>query len=496
MNALPRRSLLERHWFLFLLLALLMRVLYAVVVIGTIREPDAPGSLAIVNDDTWSYLAPIEGILNGGTYEPDYRMPGVGAPYWLFRQFLDEEDSLDAMVLLQLVLSGSAVWLLGLLAFRVSGSDRISLIVYALFLLSTHSSRYDTMIASDSLTVSVVIIQAFIFQRAFDRRNVALLMISGLLLTWLLFIRPVASLLFIPATLGVLFTWKSRPSLLAMVWFLAPLSVIETAWVLRNWKVNHEFNPLTNQGMMPDWISERTRGHVMDFVRGYGGNYIWWEPGADIRWYGEWMSYADADDEGRRAVEPPPDAYVPGYDRDSLVLISTRIREIHSGVLPPQDSIAATEWVNNTLDRYSRMHAEGAPFSHHILSRARMLRYLVAQSGCEFLFDQPFSQLSWWKKIIKITQSMFYAFAMFFGAWYIAAALWKWQRAASLLALWIPVVALYMVCVYPLVLKMAEHRWVMHVYPLFLMMAVLIVVPMIERLVRGRVFQAQQEAGA
>lgn len=271
-----------------------------------------------------------------------------------------------------------------------------------------------------------------------------------------------------------------------MVWFLAPLSVIETAWVIRNWKVNHEFNPLTNQGMMPDWISERTRGHVMDFVRGYGGNYIWWEPGADIRWFGEWMSYADADDEGRRAVEPPPDAYVPGYDRDSLLLISTRIREIHAGGLAPRDSIAATEWVNNTLDRYSRMHAEGAPFSHHILSRVRMLRYLVVQSGCEFLFEQPFSELSWWKKIIKIAQSLFYAFAIFFGACYIAVALWNWQQAASLLSLWIPIVALYMVCVYPLVLKMSEHRWVMHVYPLWLLMGVLAIAPLMERSMSSR----------
>lgn len=485
MSIVPSRSVLERHWISFVVLGLIVRGLSAVLMLNGTARTDVSDRLPMVNDDTASYLAPIESILSGGNYEPDYRMPGVGAPYWILRQFLDVEDSLYTMVILQVLISGVCVWLLGLLAERMSGSTKLGLIVYGLFLISTHTSRYDIALASDSLTISVVIIQATILQRAFDRRSTSLLVLAGLLLTWLYFLRPVASLLIAPASLLILFRWSGRPSLRPVLWFLIPVAIFETAWVVRNWKANHEFNPLTNQGMMPDWISKSTRGHVMDFVRGYGGNYIWWEPGADIRWYGEWMSEAAVDDEGRKATEPPPDAYVPGYDRDSLLLISERVRQIHAGGLSPQDSTATTEWVKSTLIRYGRMHREAAPFSHHILSRARMLRYILAQSGCEFLFDLPFDQLPLWKKGFKLIQVALFAFAMIAGAVFAANSLWHWRHARTVLALWVPIVAIYMIVVYPLVLKMSEHRWVAHVYPLWLLMGVMAVAAVLGRVRRG-----------
>ncbi|MCB0765565.1 MAG: hypothetical protein KDB84_12705, partial [Flavobacteriales bacterium] len=359
---------------------------------------------------------------------------------------------------------------------RITGSEKTAMLTYALFLISTHTSRYDTMIASDSLAVSVLILQAYTLQRSFDEHDRKLLVISGALLTWSYFIRPVASLLFIPAVVLVLTRWRREMALRPLLLFLLPAFILESAWVARNWVANKELNPLTNHGVMPDWISDRTRGHVMDFVRGYGGNYIWWEPGADIRWFGEWMNEPTSDDEGRRAKEPPPDAYAPGYDRDSLLLVSERNRALHSGVLSPADSAATAQWVMRTLDRYGQLHAEHAPFSHHVVSRLRMLRYLLVQSGNEFLFDRTFVELSWWQKIIKILQTTLYAFAMLAGGCYILySLLFRRSTTTTVLGIWIPVVAVYMVGAYPLILKMAEHRWVSHVYPLWLLMGLVLV---------------------
>jgi hypothetical protein len=486
MGLTPSRSLLERRWILFLLIALLFRGLYMYLSIGELRQPDMKGRFAVEATDTGSYLDPIESMLAGGPYAPDYRMPGVGAPYWIFRQFLGVDASRDAMVILQWLLSGISVYLLAKLALRISGSEKVALATYALFLFSITTSSYDAILLSDSLAASVIIIQAYILQRAFDRRSSPLLLVAGLLLTWLYFIRPVAFPLVIFAALFVFLRWNGRPSLRPAIWLLLPVAFFETAWVVRNWKANHEFSPLTNQGVMPDAISKGTRGHAMDFVRGYGGNYIWWEPGADIRWFGEWWGGGSADDQGRRASSPPADAYVPGYNEDSLRAISAWIREIHEGRLSEQDSIAITARVNATLDRYGSMHADGAPFSHHVLSRMRMFRYMLNQSGCEMLFSTPFDQLPWWKQAFKLAQVAIYAFGIVAGGLFAVLSLWRWRRAGSLLSLWIPIVALYMICVYPLVLKLAEHRWVSHVSALWLMMGVLAAAEVIKRMWHGQ----------
>lgn len=150
-------------------------------------------------------------------------------------------------------------------------------------------------------------------------------------MAWIIFLRPVSSLLLFPRCglarlpLGQS-TCNSRGGDIP-----DPFALFETAWVIRNWRANHEFNPLTNQGTMPDAISKNHLGYMMRFLQGYGGNYIWWEPGADIRWYGRWIGSPEKDDEVRLAGPPPSYAYAPGYNQDSLI-VSELFRSAFSGL--------------------------------------------------------------------------------------------------------------------------------------------------------------------
>ncbi|HPF91612.1 MAG TPA: hypothetical protein PLL57_13200, partial [Flavobacteriales bacterium] len=64
---------------MLVLVAFLVRAGYAACVISAALELGMSGREAVVTDDTRSYLDPIESVLNGGGYSPDYRMPGVGA---------------------------------------------------------------------------------------------------------------------------------------------------------------------------------------------------------------------------------------------------------------------------------------------------------------------------------------------------------------------------------------------------------------------------------
>ncbi len=471
MTALSGNTFIERHWLAFILVALLFKWWYVELKVNDLRPVDIPGHWYFETADTHSYIDPIEGLITNGTYYPDYRMPGVGAPYLIFRQFWGRHTSLDAMVALQALLSGIGVYLIALLGLRHTGSHVTALVLYVLALVSTYSCWYDTSMTSDSLAVSVLVIHVFLLQQAIDTKSTKLLVAAGLFLTWIVFLRPVAALLLVPAPVLVLWFWSPKWSIKAVVLFLLPFSVLDTAWIIRNWRAHGEFNPLTNEGIMPDEIGGRPRGYVMRFLQGYGGNYIWWEPGADIRWFGMWEGGAAADNEGRNAKAPPAYAYVPGYTKDSLLAVSEQIRIFESGSLSDADSLAIIGEVNSKLDRYATLYKEGAPFNYHVLSRFRMIEYLITQNGTETLFSRPFGQLRRWEKGFKLLQMVLYIFAYGVGAIAAFAMLWHWRRAASLIAIWVPVIVLYMILVYPLILRMAEWRFMVHVHLLMLLLA-------------------------
>ncbi|MBL7938028.1 MAG: glycosyltransferase family 39 protein [Flavobacteriales bacterium] len=468
---LSGNTFIERHWLAFILFAVVFRWGYVELKVADQRPADIPGRWYFYTPDTHSYIDPIEQLITDGTYYPDYRMPGVGIPYWLFRQLGDRHSGMDGMVVFQMILSGIGVYLVALLGLRLSGSHPTAVLLYALALVSTYSCWYDTSISSDSLAVSVLVIHVFLLQRAIDAKSAKLLVVAGLFLTWIIFLRPVAALLLIPAPLLVLWFWSPRWSFKAVGLFLLPFAVLDSAWIVRNYRAHGEFNPLTNEGIMPDEIHGRPLGYIMRFLQSYGGNYIWWEPGADIRWFGMWEGSAAIDNEGRNAKSPPAYAYVPGYTKDSLLALSERIRIFESGTLSDPDSLAIIDEINSKLDRYTHLYREGAPFNYHVLSRFRMIEYLITQNGTETLFRTPFAQLPVWRKGFKLFQMGSYFFAYGIGG---IAALWmllRWRRATSLIAIWVPVIVMYMILVYPLVLRMAEWRFIVHVHPLMLLLA-------------------------
>lgn len=457
----------------FLLLALAFRGLYIGIQLHYRVLPETPGCISLETGDTKGYLDPVENLIAKGTFAPDYRMPGVAAPYWVFRQFLDVGMSRDAMVILQWLLSGLNVYVLALIALRLTGSQTTALIVYSAYLLSTYSSWFDSSIASDSLAVSSLILHTYLFQRAWDRKSVLTMLGSGVFLTWFIFLRPIgAALIPLVVLLLIVLERRSQP----WKWLFAllfPFLVVDTVWTLRNQRVNGTMNPLTNQGWFPEEFAVEVRAHVMHFVQGYGGNYIWWAPGSDIRWYGVWKGGAELDDEGRSAQSPPAYAFVDGYDIDSLTALSERIRRLERGGIPAADSLAERDAINERFDHYAELYKEKAPFRYHVTSRLLMFRHLVWQHGTESLIIQPFAQLPLWAKLFKLLQIGFYVFTFTFGSFGCLITLWNWRRSIALVQVWVPLIVLYLVVVFPIGLRMCEWRYMAHPFPFALLMGII-----------------------
>lgn len=482
-------GLLTRRWYLFIAAALLVRGLYIGIQLHYRPNLDLPGLLSLESGDTKGYLDPVENLIEHGRFEPDYRMPGVAAPYWIFRQFLEVGASRDAMVLLQWLLSGINVYLLALIAWRMTGSERIALLVFLTFLASAYSSWFDPIIASDSLSISALIFHVHFLQSALDKRSRGRLLLSGTFLAWFVFLRPIGVLL-VPLA-SALMLWRGlgpRPWRSALLLAL-PFLVLDGAWTARNFSVHGSFSPLTNQGWFPEDFSREIRAHAMHFVQGYGGNYIWWDPGSDIRWYGVWKGGATIDDEGRLAKEPPAYAFVEGYSLEDLRALSERVRDVENGRWSTADSLAEIASINARFDELAALYQEGAPFQYHVLSRFRMFKNLVWQNGTESLIIIPFKELSLGAKLFKLLQVAMYVFAFTIGVIACVVLLWRWRRPATVLHVWIPFIVAYLVLIFPFALRMCEWRYMAHPFPFALLLAVILVAR------KGRLLEEPSNAG-
>jgi hypothetical protein len=476
-------DLLQRRPLAFILLALAVRAIYLMLSMSQLAPSDHAGWLFVESGDAALYLDPIDHLIEHGAYKDDYRMPGVGAPYFLLRQFLSPEASRQAMVVMQWLLSGITTYILALLAWRLTGRHLAGLVVYIVFLVSAYSAWFDSVISSDSLSTSAMILHAWLLHRAVAEKRRDLLLAAGIMIAWLIFLRPISLLLLAPAAYVTWRYWDDKRRWRMAVLVLVPFLVLDSVWTIRNWQVNHRFRPLTNQGYQPDYFMREIRGHAMQFIQCYGGDYIWWNPHADIRWFGIWKGGAALDNEGRDAKEPPPYAYVDGYDRDSLASIGERVRVIESGALTPEDSLRAVEEVNARFDRYTALYREKAPFQYHVMSRLRMFRNLMGQHGTESMILQPFAELPFGLKLFKMLQAAL--FITVYGLFWLALPVlaWQWRKDRTLLRVLIPSTALYLTLIFPLGLRMCEWRYLALQFPFVLMLSTCLV---LEALLRMR----------
>ena len=158
---------------------------------------------------------------------------------------------------------------------------------------------------------------------------------------------------------------------------------------------------------------------------------------------------------------------------DSLSALSERIRRLEQGGMAPADSLAERDAINERFDHYAELYKEKAPFRYHVTSRLLMLRHLVWQHGTESLIILPLAQLPLWAKLFKLLQIGFYVFTFTFGFFGCLITLWNWRRSIALIQVWVPLIVLYLVVVFPIGLRMCEWRYMAHPFPFALLMGII-----------------------
>lgn len=220
-----------------------------------------PIRLIAPGGDAWSYLSPIDYLFSQGKYWEDFRMPGYGVVYGLFRLVTGSRElAIWLLFLTQLIFWSIA---LGLLGGELSKRGIKSIFVFSSLALVCFSpaSYYVRVIGSESLTASLAVLSLLsLLHKKY--------MLSGALATWVFFIRP---LHIIWVFVGVLYVlWAERKIRPALA-FILPFVGLEGAWVTRNYIHYGDFRPFHgNKGLHYTHDHARYLFYVLELSRHLG----------------------------------------------------------------------------------------------------------------------------------------------------------------------------------------------------------------------------------
>lgn len=220
--------------------------------------------------DTPGYLDPVYAFLQNGTYQPDYRMPGYGAVYFLAYLLTRSWD----LAFWVLAAGGLLLWAAGVGLWAAELEKQgykplYSALGIGLVLISP-VTYYVRPLITEPYVAGVGLIGLYaLYKRRWGW--------AGLGLTWVFFLRPLLGIWLAPAGL---YTWRTGGKK-ALLLFGLPFCLLEGAWILRNARLYGDFRPLsgTRTLLSPGMYEDITPGiRSLLGALGYDTGISWCDP--------------------------------------------------------------------------------------------------------------------------------------------------------------------------------------------------------------------------
>ncbi len=449
----PDRSF---FWLCFLILIKFTLLFF---LIDQQRPSTIPESIAVCSGDCDSYLVPIDNLVESGTYKPDYRMPGYGFAYLLFRLILEKDAASDGIILFQTLLDAIATFILALTLYKITKHKLSFYLTLVFYGIGVSVSCYNNWILTESLTASVMVFAFYFFvQHSITKKN-HFLLLSGLFFTWAYFLRPVNfPITFILLIMILLFEKKER--LKKGFLFFLPVLVFHSLWTIRNYVLKEKLFLLTENpylamykpGTVANWEFCKT---FSDFK-----NTSCFFDSKGLTYFGQSVQTLKPED-----IIIPDEIYTDDFNRDSLLILKSYFDEINN---PSTNDKRKAELdkllvVKNKL--YEQSIRKNHPFLVYIKTPLLLSKKFVLQSGVHNLYFLPFSYLKLYQKAIKLFYIGIYwiVFILFLIAllFYPASIINNKMILVSYL------IAFYIIFIHSIFLRSIEPRYIIPAYPFF-----------------------------
>jgi len=473
------KKLIEtKSWWFWILVALAFKSILLIYYVHNIDprlvEQGYPGLWGGFGGDTRTYIKPIENLLANGSYVPNDRMPGYGIVYIMFRFFMNGVHALNALILLQVIVSSISVYALGVTAERIFKSKEVFYYAFVLYLFSELAFSWDYLILTESFTLSALVLSTMFFTLYFDDpKRPGYMVLSGLFLTWAVFLKPIYGLVF--AIVGVvilirLYREKSKALLLGLFAFAIPFVLVDGAWIVRNYTIYQQIIPLTPH-LYLDNLNNSYNAVLIQFMQSWGGD-IGWDVGTDSRWFCPRMNNATCmpcaqELEKNAKVTLPDYIYTSKFNKDSLIAMRADMNIWDSLFDNHADPVAIKNLKTNIeyrLNIYTQSVKTENPFLYYVKSRlVNLRRFIMGRSITTPLIFHPYNKLK--LGIYALSQALYYfalfsalivAFVMVFRGVFLV------NTQYALIA--VSLILLYGVFIFPF-LKLSEHRYLAPEYP-------------------------------
>lgn len=438
------------------------------IVLHSKARPHSPAWLGIRGGDTFSYFDPIENWLAHGTYAADLsrietyagRMPGYGIVYAAFRLTgLSADSAGSAMVLAQLLVSLLALWVLLELVQAIFADIRLTKLVGIVLALSTYTVVFDLYLLTESFGASAFVFAIYGLWRGRTARRYLLL--AGVFLTWVVFLRPFMVAFFGVFALWLLLdawqrnfriNWRRMAAGLGLLGL--PLLLADGWWLARNYGIYHRLVP-SQSNVLAGYDAPMSDPFLRYYIGGWGGDAVFWTKDSPAHWFTAEVA----------ATAMPPNfpayAYAPHYPVDSL-------REFRRLLLLSSDTArprALRQQVDAAL--LPRIKALGAdyraahPFRFYVLAPLQLVRKFLFHNGAYRISRIPFAKASPLGKVVRTTYALLFLAVVLLGL--LGTALLAWQRRLwPLLFVTLPV---FITLLFPVLLRSIEYRHFVPAYP-------------------------------
>jgi len=447
--------------------------------------------------DTPSYTDPIENLLSAGHYYPDRRMPGYGAIYYVLRLLSSYNFTYNTIIIIQLIVSSLSVYYLALLCRLIVKSDMIFYLAFYLFLISSYSNYYDICLMTEPLCSAFLIFGTWHFARYFENFKLKYLFYSGLLLTWATFLRPVFVMV-LPAygLVFLLYAIRNRIAFIKPIFaFSLAFIIVDGAWILRNYKEDHAFIPLAH-GFYYPYIGESYMSHMQEFVQSWGGAVDLPDENSNLSWFGGILFPAEPDITQYDSL--PSDIYTSQFNKDSLYLLRDKVKAFMALQKPAVDSFYKNvhkDWfkafvilyyplkpvspaaaamqndIDSRFDRYKLSIKKEKPLIYYVKSKIILLRKFLFENNSQYFKRGQIPGLG---KLMVAFYHFYYLFILFFGIAGIFLLAWKGVKGKY--SLWLLcIIPAYDIIIHPLVLRLADNRYLLTVWPFLIACAAYVI---------------------
>ncbi len=445
---------------------------------------------ACIYGDTNSHIFEIEEGIQNGWYS-GHRIPGYGLFYAFIRIFFSANIAVELLVVLQCILSVISVLYLAKLTILIFDAKHYYYPVLITYTICSYITRFDYLLGPESLSSSFTIFGFYYLYLATENNNkIKYYFIAGFFWGLLLFLRPFLFPFFIFLLIYIIYTEiKLKNSILELfkkiVCFSIIFSVLETGWIIRNYIQYNKLVPIQINVAAGD--GKFTTGHLalFEYVGAWGGDIVRWNPIAEIRWFyydmrSGFFAFIPIQD-ANNPIELPNYIYTSTVDSNKLRYIRKIFGESHDLDKSNEerkylDSIAVSEFHKAKANFISEK-----PLFYYILSPLRLLYLFLFHSGTQTMFNEPFSSLPLYYKLIKLFFSSIFIFTTVFGTICTLILLIYHYNNTKLVFMSIYVWAIFFFVCY--ILRMIEYRYIVVLYPILMLFAVVGLYNMISKLV-------------